>query len=91
MTFNPETAVLIAFVVEVFLLIALVPAVLKVSQWEHAFRLQKDAKLLELRQLRSEVKELRYAVEAVPELYAFPFFKRWKNNPLRWILPHFLK
>lgn len=91
MTFNPETAVLIAFVVEVFLLIALVPAVLKVSQWEQTFRLRKEAQLLEIRQLRKDVKELRYTVEAVPELYALPFFKRWKNNPIRWILPHFLK
>ena len=91
MIFSAQTVVTLAFFLEVLLLIVLVPLVLKVSQWEAAFRLQKDARLLELRTFRREIKELRYAVEAVPDLYALPFFKQWQFNPLRWILPYFLK
>ena len=91
MQLTPETSVLLALIVEVLMLCLLVPAVLKISQWEHTFRTKKDDQLLKIRQLRKDVKELRYVVEAVPELYALPFFKQWKHNPLRWVLPYLLK
>jgi hypothetical protein len=82
--------ILLAFSLEALLLMALIPTLLKVSQWNRTLQRESTPWLLALRQQRRDIKALKEDIEHIEGLYALPFFKYWRRHPLRWILTRWM-